>query len=346
MAEAQFDPRNAQYPTGGRKPRIVIVATGGTIAGVGASATQTATYRAGAIGVDALVESVPGLSGVARVSAEQFASIDSKDMTPAIWILLLQKVQSLLDQEDVDGIVITHGTDTLEETAFFLHLCLRTSKPVVITGAMRPSTSLSADGPANLFNAVTVAADTTSTGQGVLVVLNNQIHSARDVVKASTYSVAGFHSPEVGPLGWVQDDQVSFHGRPVRQTVRTIQPSMSDPLPSVEIVAAYAGASSLAIDAFVKAGVDGLVIAGTGAGSLSKQFECAVADASAQGVVVVRASRVGAGHVLRNGASSDDDFRTIAAGMLPPTKARVLLMLALSSGVDDLLELQGIFCRL
>jgi L-asparaginase len=334
---------HAQGRPGDRKPCVAIVATGGTIAGVGASATRTASYRAGAIGVDALVESVPGLTGMARIRTAQFSSIDSKDMTPAMWVLLARKIQSLLDQDDVDGVVITHGTDTLEETAFFLHLCLRTSKPVVMTGAMRPSTSLSADGPANLFNAVTVAANTASAGQGVLVVLNNQIHSARDAVKASTYSVAGLQSPEVGPLGWVQDEHVSFQRSLVRQPAWALLPSMAEPLPTVEIVLAYAGASRLGIDAFVKAGVDGLVIAATGAGSLSRPFESGIAEAVEHGVVVVRASRVGAGHVLRNGAAPDDALGTIAAEMLAPTKARVLLMLALSSGVEDPVELQGIF---
>ena len=191
-------------------PRIAVLATGGTIAGEAGDAAKTSGYKAGVVGVDKLLHAVPFLSQVARIHAEQVASIDSKDMTPALWAALGSRVNALLAQDDIDGIVITHGTDTLEETAYLLHLTVKSEKPVVLTAAMRPSTALSADGPLNLLNAVTVAASKASWKQGVLVAFNNQIHGGRDVTKTSTYAVDAFRSPEGGALGWVQDGQVEY----------------------------------------------------------------------------------------------------------------------------------------
>jgi L-asparaginase len=321
-------------------PSIAVLATGGTIAGEAADASRTSGYKAGVVGVDKLVATVPALARIARVRAEQVASIDSKDMTPALWVTLARRVNALLAQDDVDGIVITHGTDTLEETAYLLHLTVKSDKPVVLTAAMRPSTALSADGPLNLLNAVTVAASRAAWKQGVLVAFNNLIHSARDVTKTSTYAVDAFRSPEVGALGWVQDGQVEFQRSVTR--LHTVQSrfNVTADLPAVEIVMSYAGASRASIDAFVASGVKGLVIAGTGNGSIHSLMQLAVADAIRQGVAIVRSSRVGSGHVMRNGAAPDDTLGTVTAGTLNPYKARVLLMLALAAGVTDI---QAIF---
>jgi L-asparaginase len=320
-------------------PCIAVLATGGTIAGEAGDASKTSGYKAGVVGVDKLVGAVAALAQVARIRAEQVASIDSKDMTPALWVTLATRVNTLLAQDDIHGVVITHGTDTLEETAYLLHLTVKSEKPVVLTAAMRPATALSADGPMNLLNAVTVAASRTAWRQGVLVAFNNLIHGARDVTKTSTSAVDAFHSPVAGALGWVQDTQVEFQRSVTRLHTLASRFAivLSAPaLPAVEIVASYAGASRAAIDAFVAAGVKGLVVAGTGNGSLHSTLQLAAADAVKQGVALVRSTRVGSGHVMHNGSAPDDALGTITAGTLNPYKARVLLMLALAAGVTDL----------
>ncbi|GAB3628500.1 L-asparaginase [Pandoraea terrae] len=315
-------------------PRIALLATGGTIAGSAPDATRTAGYQAGILGIQDLLSAVPALGGIAHIHAEQVAQIDSKDMSCALWQKLAARLNAVLSQPDVAGAVITHGTDTLEETAYYLHLTLNSHKPVVITAAMRPATALSADGPLNLLNAVRVAADPISGGRGVLVAVNNQIHCARDVVKTSTYAVDAFHSPEVGVLGWVQDDRVAFQRMPLQfHSVESEFVGITGELPAVEVVASYAGVSRIAVDALVEAGVRGIVVAGTGNGSLHVSLQQALDEAVQRGVTVVRASRVGSGHVMHNGAAPDDQYGFVSAGNLPPFKARVLLMLALQAGV-------------
>ncbi|BAN23054.1 L-asparaginase type II [Caballeronia insecticola] len=313
-----------------------MLATGGTIAGQAGDASKTAGYKAGVVGVDKLLEAVPALSSVARIHAEQFASIDSKDMSAALWTALSRRIDTLLAQDDIDGVVVTHGTDTLEETAYLLHLTVKRAKPVVLTAAMRPSTALSADGPLNLLNAVSVAASQDAAGKGVLVAFNNQIHSARDVAKTSTYAVDAFRAPETGALGFVQDGRVEFQRTVVRPHTVASEFSVTDEWPMVEIVTSHADASRVTVDALVAAGARGIVVAGTGNGSMHATLTHALADAVKKGVAVVRSSRVGSGHVMRNGAASDDALGTISAGTLNPYKARVLLMLALASGAQDL----------
>ncbi|SAK61920.1 L-asparaginase II [Caballeronia calidae] len=317
-------------------PRIAVLATGGTIAGQAGDASKTAGYKAGVVGVDKLLDAVPALGAVAQIHAEQIASIDSKDMSAALWTALSRRIDELLAQDDIDGVVVTHGTDTLEETAYLLHLTVKSAKPVVLTAAMRPSTALSADGPLNLLNAVTVAASKDAAGKGVLVAFNNQIHSARDVTKTSTYAVDAFRSPETGPLGFVQDGRVEFQRTVVRPHTAASEFAVTEQWPMVEIVASYADASRVTVDALVAAGVKGIVVAGTGNGSMHATLTQALADAVKQGVAVVRASRVGSGHVMRNGAANDDALGTVSAGTLNPYKARVLLLLALSAGAKDL----------
>ncbi|WP_174901376.1 asparaginase [Burkholderia pseudomultivorans] len=334
-------PNSASPSSAALLPRIVVLATGGTIAGAAPDAASTAGYQAGALGVNFLLDAVPALATVARVDAEQVASIDSKDLALPLWNTLAARVAALSADPAVDGIVITHGTDTLEETAYALHLVASGDKPVVLTAAMRPATALSSDGPLNLLNAVTVAADPAARGQGVLVAFNNRIHGARDVVKTSTYAVDAFHSPELGALGWVQDGRVEFARRVTRS--RDARLAIADAWPPVDVVASYAGATRTAVDAFVAAGVRGLVVAGTGNGSIHATLQAALADAVKAGVAVVRASRVGSGHVMRNGAANDDALGFVSAGSLSPFKARVLLMLALANGIGARDELQRLF---
>ncbi|HGL4261795.1 asparaginase [Burkholderia dolosa] len=312
-------------------PRIAVLATGGTIAGAAPDAASTAGYQAGALGVGFLLDAVPALASVAHIHAEQIASIDSKDLALSLWNTLAARIDALMAEPAIDGIVITHGTDTLEETAYALHLVVNGDKPVVMTAAMRPATALSSDGPLNLLNAVTVAAHPAARGQGVLVAFNNRIHGARDVVKTSTYAVDAFQSPELGALGWVQDGRVEFARRVTRS--RDAQLTIATAWPPVEVVASYAGATRTAVDAFVAAGVRGLVVAGTGNGSIHAALQAALADAAHAGVAVVRASRVGSGHVMHNGAANDDALGFVSAGSLSPFKARVLLMLALANGI-------------
>src|SRR6201991_249161 len=222
-------------------PRIAVLATGGTIAGQAGDASKTAGYKAGVVGVGKLLEAVPALGSVARIHAEQIASIDSKDMSAALWATLSSRIDELLAQDDIDGVVVTHGTDTLEETAYLLHLTVKSAKPVVLTAAMRPSTALSADGPLNLLNAVTVAGDRRSHGQGVLVAFNNQIHSAREVTKTSTYAVDAFRSPESGALGWVQDGQAEFLRGLTRAHTLASPFSVDATLPEVAVAVSHAG---------------------------------------------------------------------------------------------------------
>jgi L-asparaginase len=332
-------------------PAIAVLATGGTIAGEAADAAKTVGYQAGVAGVDKLLAAVPSLASVGRIRAEQVASIDSKDMSDALWITLSQRVNALLAQDDVDGVVIAHGTDTLEETAYWLHLTVASAKPVVLTAAMRPSTALSADGPLNLLNAVTLAASPDAAGKGVLVAFANRIHGARDVTKTSTYAIDAFASPEVGVLGWVQDGRVEFQRLVTRAhttesafRVDTLA-SGGGALPAVEIVVSHAGVSRVALDALVAAGARGIVVAGTGNGSIHATLQQALAEARAKGVAIVRASRVGSGHVMRNGAAPDDALGFVSAGALNPYKARVLLKLALASGNGEPAALQHLFDR-
>jgi L-asparaginase len=327
-------------------PRIAVLATGGTISGEATNSSLTAGYRAGVFGVDVLLAAVPSMTTVAHIEAEQVVSIDSKDMPLALWVALAERVNALLASDACDGVVITHGTDTLEETAYLLHLTIKSDKPVVLTAAMRPFSALSADGPMNLLGAVSVAASPAARAQGVLVAFNNRIHSARDIVKTSTYSLDAFQSPEIGALGWVQDGRVEFARGVVRaHTVHTpfAIGSVASGWPSVELLVSYAGVSRIAVDALVVAGVRGIVVAGTGNGSIHTTLQSALADAVKRGVAVVRASRVGSGHIMRNGAAPDDALGFVSAGTLNPYKARVLLMLALASGMDSATSLQQTF---
>lgn len=311
-------------------PTIAILATGGTIAGSADDAGSAARYRAGAVPIDQLLAaSKLGLERLANVRAEQVAQIDSKDLTFDVWEKLVARIRYWIDVEHVDGVVITHGTDTLEETAMLLHLTQQTDTPIVLTAAMRPSTSLSADGPLNLLNAVRLAASPSARGRGVLVALNQRVHAARDVQKGHTYAVEAFVSPDTGPLGFVLDAQVQFQRAAQRAAATDVLPMPpAGQWPWVEVVASYAQPDARLVDALVAAGVKGLVVAATGAGSIHANLEAALNRASQQGVFVLRSTRTGAGVV----PAQPGGERWASSGSLNPYKARVLLTLLLASG--------------
>ncbi|MCP1173200.1 asparaginase [Ralstonia chuxiongensis] len=311
-------------------PTIAILATGGTIAGSADDAGSAARYRAGAVPIDQLLAaSKLGLERLANVRAEQVAQIDSKDLTFDVWEKLVARIRHWIDVERVDGVVITHGTDTLEETAMLLHLTQQTDTPIVLTAAMRPSTSLSADGPLNLLNAVRLAASPSARGRGVLVALNQRVHAARDVQKGHTYAVEAFVSPDTGALGFVLDAQVQFQRAGQRVGAADVLPMPpAGQWPWVEVVASYAQPDARVVDALVAAGVKGLVIAATGAGSIHANLEAALNRASQQGVFVLRSTRTGAGVV----PAQPGGERWASSGSLNPYKARVLLTLLLASG--------------
>jgi L-asparaginase len=314
----------------GKLPAVKIIATGGTIAGEAATSAQSG-YTSGQVGVDALIKAVPTLNKVARVSGEQISNIGSQDMSDEVWLKLAKRINQLAAMPGVDGIAITHGTDTMEETAYFLHLTVKTRKPVVLTGSMRPSTALSADGPLNIYNAVAVAADKQAVGRGVLVSVNDQIHSAHDITKMHTTATDTFMSPYRGVIGATAYGVSQYYRSPFRKHTVDTPFNVDSPsrLPRVDILYIYEDMPGDLIDAAVKLGAKGIVAAGVGNGNMPKAVMDALQRAVKAGVVVVRASRVPLGFVGRNVEVDDDKLNFVAAEELNPAKARVLLRLAL-----------------
>jgi L-asparaginase len=324
-------------------PNIVILATGGTIAGSAESGTS-AGYTSGKVGIDAMIDAVPGIRELANITGEQTANVGSQDISVEIWLKLANRINELLSSDEVDGIVITHGTDTQEETAYFLNLVVKSDKPVVTTGSMRPSTAVSAEGPLNLYNAVAVAADPRSKGHGVLVVMNDQIHSPHAVTKTNTTSVQTFMSPMHGLLGAVIYGQLEFYRKP--HCLYTVNSEFSvkgvTELPRVDIIYACADMSADLIDLSIKAGAKGIVIAGVGNGNMTGATLKAAKKATDNGIVVVRSTRVPTGYVLRNAEVNDDEYNTIASDELNAQKSRVLLMVALLKD-RSLEDIQNLF---
>jgi L-asparaginase len=313
-----------------KQPSVVVLATGGTIAGAAASDVQAA-YTSGQVGVEQLLAAVPQAKKLAALRGEQISNIGSQDMNDEVWLKLARRVNELAAMPDVDGIVITHGTDTIEETAYFLNLVVKTQKPVVLTAAMRPSTALSADGPLNFFNAVGVAANKDAAGRGVLVVVNDWIHGASSLTKASTTAVQTFLSPLRGLIGTVNYGECEFFRGPVGKNTLGSEFSLDgvSALPRVDIVMAHENMDGAIIDAAVAAGAKGLVIAGVGNGNMTKSALDALAAQAKKGIVCVRSSRVVTGRVGRNVEVDDDKLALVASDDLNPQKARVLLRLAL-----------------
>lgn len=316
-------------------PRLVLLATGGTIAGRADLPTDTIGYTSGQLDIQALIAQTPGINRLADLQWEQFCQIGSEDMTDDLWISLGQRVAALLQRHDVDGVVILHGTDTLEETAYFLHLTIHSTKPVVLTGAMRPATALSADGPMNLYQAVQVAAAHDSANKGVLVVMENDIWDARSVTKYSTHAPSAFAGPQSGRIGFIHGSQVRYTHLPIRlhTTQSVFDVNAFSRLPPVCILYQYAGSE----DAFLAQACrdyEGVVLACVGNGSLNASMRNALRSLP-QGTIVVRSSRSILGSVAHEEEARDQSTHTIAAGDLSPQKARILLQLCLTKTHDS-----------
>lgn len=314
-------------------PRLTLLTTGGTIAGQAASSADTTGYTAGALDPSALIAAVPGLGELAQLQCDSLLSIDSKDMCPAHWLTLLARVQHHLARPDCDGVVITHGTDTLEETAWFLHLCLPPGKPVVLTAAMRPASALSADGPMNLYQAVAVAAHAASANQGVLVVVNGHIFAGADIVKTDTQALDAIDAPARGPLGAAQPVQF-YHPAALTQAGCVPADALAGltELPRVDILYVAAGSDPDLLAAAIERGAKGIVLALPGNGSLPANWQCAADAARARAIAVIRSTRVAHGRV----AHATDTTLPAASGALNPAKARIALMLALAAGTPEL----------
>ena len=316
-------------------PRVIVLSTGGTIAGKQPN-TDKAGYLPGKISVDELLKNIPSIKQKAIVQGEQIAAIGSYDMTIEIWIKLAKRINEIFAKNEADGIVITHGTDTQEETAYFLSLTVQSNKPVVLTGSMRPATAISTDGPKNLYDAIIVASDLTS--KGVMLCFNENIFDAKNVVKINTTNVNAFGSPNAGAIGHVYDGKVTFTTSNVHSSnhFKPFDISNMDSLPKVEIVYAYAGASDAAINAFINNNSAGIIIAGTGNGSFDKAILASVKNAVQKNIIVVRSTRVFSGAVTTAyvGAFDDEKLGSIVSDNLNPQKARILLMLALTITKD------------
>ncbi|GAA7172235.1 putative L-asparaginase [Helicobacter pylori] len=322
-------------------PTIALLATGGTIAGSGASASL-GSYKSGELGVKELLKAIPSLNKIARIQGEQISNIGSQDMTEEVWFKLAKRAQELLDDSRIQGVVITHGTDTLEESAYFLNLVLRSTKPVVLVGAMRNAASLSADGALNLYNALSVVLNEKSANKGVLVVMDDNIFSAREVIKTHTTHTSTFKALNSGAIGSVYYGKTRYYMQPLRKHTTESEFSLSQlktPLPKVDIIYTHAGMTPDLFQASLNSHAKGVVIAGVGNGNVSAGFLKAMQEASQMGVLIVRSSRVGSGEIT---SGEIDDKAFITSDNLNPQKARVLLQLALTK-TNDKTKIQEMF---
>jgi L-asparaginase len=326
-----------------KKASIVILATGGTIAGAAASGTQSG-YTSGQVTIDAMVNAVPDITKLADIKGEQISNVGSQDMSFEIMVKLAKRINELAAAKATDGVVITHGTDTMEETAYFLNLVIKTDMPVVLVGSMRPSTAVSADGPLNLYNGVAVAADPNAKGRGVLLVMNDWIHSAQTLTKVSTTAVQTFMSPIRGLIGTTAYGVNDYYRFPDQKFGLKSEFSVEGAtrLPRVDIIYADVDMPADLIDASVERGAKGIVIAGVGNGNMPKAALEACARASKKGVIVVRSTRVATGTVSRNVECDDDALGLVASYNLNPQKSRILLSVALLKA-RKLDEIQKIF---
>ncbi|HYB93903.1 MAG TPA: asparaginase [Vicinamibacterales bacterium] len=331
------------------KPIVYVLSTGGTIAGSGSSSTDLSNYKPGSILGEQLVKAVPQISQIADVRVEQIVNVRSSDITIENWLTLARRIHAILkDTPSVAGFVITSGTNTLEETSYFLHLTVKSDKPVVLVGAMRPATAISADGPLNLLNAVKTAIAPESRGKGGLIVLNDEINAARDTTKTNTLRVETFKAPELGLLGYVDEDKVSFYRAPTKRHTATSEFDIANisTLPKVTILYSYIEPDASLIHAAIKGGAKGIVFAGTGNGTLSVFENNIVKEINAMPAaarpILVRSSRVGNGRVTPT--AEYDAMNLVASDTLTPQKARILLMLALTK-TTDLNEIRRIFAE-
>lgn len=340
-------PSNAQTPGSRELPLVWVLSTGGTISGQGASSTSLAEYKSGSLLGEQLVAGVPEIKQVASVKVEQIVNVSSTDVTIANWLTIANRINTIFREDPkVAGVVVTHGTNTLEETAYFLNLTVKSDRPVILVGSMRPASAISADGPLNLLNAIRTAVSPKARGKGVLAVLNDEINAARDVTKTNTYRVETFRAPELGLLGYVDADKVSFYRASTkRHTVDSeFDVSQLRELPKVDILYSYVQPSLAMAKALVADGVRGIVFAGTGAGLLSTPERDALAPFLTGPVenrpVLVRSNRTGNGRVVAR--DEYDKMGMVPADTLNPQKSRILLMLALTK-TRDLNEIKRMF---
>lgn len=325
------------------KPRVYVIGTGGSISFVGRERTDfiNYSYHNKHFTIEELLDRVPEVKGVAEIKAEQFLNLGSTDVLPSHWLGLAQRINEIFAQDpQAAGVAITHGTATLEETAYFLNLTVKSERPVVVTGSMRPPTGLGTDADLNIIDCVRVAATPQAGGRGVLTVLNNQIQAARDVTKTNSYRLETFRSNDVGLLGYADsDEEVVFYRDATKvHTVNTeFDVAGLAELPRVDIALAYGGADGLVVNALADAGVPGIVAAGLGSGGSPPAMTAALKDAMARGVKVVISTQAGSGRVMRTRRFTEEGY--IVADNLSPRKARILLMLALTK-TDDPEEIQ------
>ncbi|WP_305073441.1 asparaginase [Propionivibrio sp.] len=327
-----------------QKPNVVILATGGTIAGAGADVANSATYQSAKVPVDKLIAGIPQLANVANVRGEQVFQLGSESIRNEDLLTLGKRVSALVKQNDVDGVVITHGTDTTEETAYFLNLVVKTEKPIVVVASMRPGTAMSADGMLNLYNAVSVAGSKDAHGKGTLVVMNDTIHSGRDVSKMINIRPEAFQSPW-GPLGMiVEGKNYWFRKLDKRHTTNSeFDIDQIDALPLVEIAYAGGNVNDTAYRAFANAGAKAIIHAAPGNGSVAKTLVPVLQELRGKGLQIIRSTHVNAGgFVLRNAEQPDDKYDWIVAHDLNPQKARILASVALTK-TNDSKELQRVF---
>lgn len=328
--------------TRGARPRVYLIGTGGSISSVGGSRVDLIDYNYADrhLSIAEMLERIPEAAACAEVRAEQFLNVYGGDVSPAQWLGLAQRINQIFrDDTDAAGVVVTHGTSTLEETAYFLNLTVKSAKPVIVTGAMRPPTAMSTDADMNLYDAIRVAASPRSAGKGVLVVLNNQILAARDAVKTSTSRLETFKSDELGVLGFADSDaDVVFYRSPTRAHTfdSEFDADRLQSLARVDIAHAYSGVDGVAIEALQRAGARGIVGAGLGSGSAPRAFLSALEVAARKGLTVVMASQAFNGRVMAKRAFVERGFAV--ADNLAPKKVRILLMLALTAArtTDDI----------
>ena len=315
--------------------RLLLLATGGTIAGRGYSSATLNNYTAGVLGGDALLAAVPQLQELAAITVEQIANVDSADLLFAHWRALVGRIRAAFAADpELAGVVITHGTNTLEETAWLLQLLIDDPRPVVLVGAMRPATALSADGPLNLLQAVQVALSPEARGHGVLVVMDGQIHAAQWVTKLATQGVGAFASPGRGPLGWVDDVGVHLPTVCGSRQVPFAELELPKQWPQVPIIFGCVEPEPLVLSACLNAGVAGMVFTGTGAGQLSAGEGRVLEAWAGQRPLMLRANRCGSGPVHSH--PEDERLGLLPAGSLNPQKARGLLLLASIAGLDGM----------
>ena len=328
---------NAADDSSNDLPTVWVFSTGGTIAGTGTSSTDFSNYEAGSITGEVLVASVPQLANIANIKVEQVVNVNSSNLTTADLLKLSKRINETLEDPNVAGAVVTHGTNTLEETAYFLNLTVQSERPVVVVGAMRPATAISADGPLNLLNAVRVAISPDAHGKGTLIVLNDEINAAREATKTSTFRVETFRAPDFGFLGYVDEDKVAFYRASTKRHTHNSEFDVRDleELPTVDILYSYIEPNAQTVRALASSGSKGIVFAATGGGEITNAEKAAVAaldEIDGDRPVLVRGSRTGSGRVIRT--TVYDEMGLIPADNLNPQKARILLMLALTRTKD------------